>query len=153
VLGCGLGCKGELASVEDVVHTPSGGKIHLIGEGSSHLFDREGSVSQYLEFGGGSIGEKITRTYPHLVAFLQGRGVAGPFTVLDFLLLVCLFQPQLASCVEASQVCQPEGEVFSPGWSLAHQGHVVTVISPEGGHADAGVVVVVIGELRGVEEV
>jgi hypothetical protein len=48
VFGCVLGCEGELASVEDVMGSPSGGKVDLIGEWSSHLLDREGSVSQYL---------------------------------------------------------------------------------------------------------
>jgi hypothetical protein len=48
-------------------------------------------------------------------------------------------------------VCQPKGEVPSPGWSLAGESHVVAVIGPEGGHADAGVVVVVVGELHSVE--
>jgi hypothetical protein len=66
---------------------------------------------------------------------------------------VHLIQPQLASCVKASQVCQSEGYVSSPGWSLSGESHVVAVIGFEGGHANAGVVVVVIGELRSVEEV
>jgi hypothetical protein len=77
----------------------------------------------------------------------------GPPAVLEFLLLVRLTQPQLASCVEASQVCQSEGYVPSPGWSFSGKSHVISIIGLEWGHADAGVVVVVIGEFCSVEEV
>jgi hypothetical protein len=66
---------------------------------------------------------------------------------------VRLTQPQFASCVEASQLRQSKGYVLAPGWSFAGKGHVIAVIGPEGGHADARVVVVIIGELRHVEEV
>jgi hypothetical protein len=50
-------------------------------------------------------------------------------------------------------VCQSEGYVLSPGWSFSGKSHVVAVIGFEGGHANAGVMVVVIGKLRCVEEV
>jgi 16S rRNA U1498 N3-methylase RsmE len=53
--------------------------------------------------------------------------------------------------VEASQVGQSEGNVPAPGWSFSRKSHVVAVIGPEGGHANAGVVVVIVGELRRVE--
>jgi hypothetical protein len=72
---------------------------------------------------------------------------------LEFLLFVHLIQPQLASRVKVSQVCQSEGYVLSPGWSLSSKSHVVAVIGFEGGHADAGVVVVVIGKFCSVEKV
>jgi hypothetical protein len=48
VLGGGLGCEGELVSMEDVMGSPPVGELNLISEWSSHLSDREGAVSQYL---------------------------------------------------------------------------------------------------------
>jgi hypothetical protein len=48
VFGGGLGCEGELVSVEDVMGLPPVRELDLISEWSSHLSDREGAVSQYL---------------------------------------------------------------------------------------------------------
>jgi hypothetical protein len=48
VLGSGFGCEGKLVSVEDVMGSPPVREFDLVSEWSSHLFDREGTVSQYL---------------------------------------------------------------------------------------------------------
>jgi hypothetical protein len=48
VLSSRLGCEGELVLMEDIMGSPPIREFDLVSEWSSHLFDREGAVSQYL---------------------------------------------------------------------------------------------------------
>jgi hypothetical protein len=59
VLGSGLGCEGKLTPMEDVMGSPPIREFDLVSEWSSHLSDREGAVSQYLQLGGRLVSEKI----------------------------------------------------------------------------------------------